>query len=63
MASARTMKFAALAVARHYRKAAKRMGISQSSRRRSSHRAMIGRISGMIRAVAQDRFGGLVVVG
>ena len=31
-------------------------------RRRSAHRTMIERISGMIRAVAQDRFGGLVVV-
>lgn len=31
-------------------------------RRRSAHRPMIDRISGIIRAVAQDRFGGLVVV-
>ena len=31
-------------------------------RRRSAHRAMIERIAGMIRAVAQDRFSGLVVV-
>lgn len=31
-------------------------------RRRSAHRAMIERIGGMIRAVAQDRFSGLVIV-
>lgn len=31
-------------------------------RRRSAHRTMIDRIAGMIRAVAQDRFSGLVIV-